>query len=387
MHNNESTPPSGKLLTSFIQNRTFQTCFLIYSSALIFLGRQLDLGLQNFDDTWYAQKAKEIFLHGNPFIVTYNGVPEFAESPLYFWMSGLSFKIFGVSGYGAVFPSAVLGAATIYLTYRLSLALFNNQWTAFLAAIVLLFPGMFTDSARRGMVDISLAFFVTAAMFSFYKAQEDKRFYLLFGLMTALGVLTKSMLGFFPLIIAGVLLIVYGKVKELWNGYFLAGAVLALGLGTSWYWINYLEFGDEFIAIHFGVHLLKRGFTQFTDPLYFLGYCKDLLKTYWPWLPFFLWGLVLFGRKAFREKDFDAGFVLAWFAIIFLTMSASKNQTLRYLFMMFPAMALVTSETIAGLLTEKWRLAVVALFDGQCLGDHSHGQRFACGGGCFPFPQ
>ena len=49
MRNNESTPPSGKLLTSFIQNRTFQAGFLIYSSALIFLGRQLDLGLQNFD--------------------------------------------------------------------------------------------------------------------------------------------------------------------------------------------------------------------------------------------------------------------------------------------------------------------------------------------------
>ena len=141
----------------------------------MFLGRQLNVGLPNFDDTYYAQKAKEMLASGNLWVVTHNGLPDFANPPLPFWLTSLAFKVFGVSGYAAVFFTALFGVATVYLTYILCLHLFRNGWAAFFSAFVLIFPGMFVDSARRGMVDIILAFCVTGAMYFFVRGIGEQK--------------------------------------------------------------------------------------------------------------------------------------------------------------------------------------------------------------------
>jgi hypothetical protein len=50
---------------SVLKDKTLQIVFLLYSALLIFLGRQTDMGLLNFDDSFYAQKAKELLAGGN----------------------------------------------------------------------------------------------------------------------------------------------------------------------------------------------------------------------------------------------------------------------------------------------------------------------------------
>ena len=48
------------------------------------LGRQLDTGITNFDDAFYAQKAKEIYESGNLWIITHGGTPSFENPPSLF---------------------------------------------------------------------------------------------------------------------------------------------------------------------------------------------------------------------------------------------------------------------------------------------------------------
>jgi 4-amino-4-deoxy-L-arabinose transferase-like glycosyltransferase len=340
-------------LNSLLKNKSFQILFLLYSSVLMFLGRQLNVGLPNFDDTYYAQKAKEMLASGNLWVVTHNGLPDFANPPLPFWLTSLAFKVFGVSGYGAVFFTALFGVAAIYMTYILSLHLFRNGWVAFFSAFVLLFPGMFVDSSRRGMVDIILALCVTAAMYFFAKGWESRKYYLLFGLMTALAILTKSVLGGFPLFIAVIVLVWAGRWKEIFSAHFMIATVLALMLGFSWHIVNWLIFGQSFLDAHFGVLLFNRGFGEPAQSFYFLGYAKDFLKNYWPWLPVALLGLFQFGRRAFAEKDIRYQLLFVWVVAIFLVMSTSRNQTLRYLFMIFPALAIISAVTLSKLFSEK----------------------------------
>jgi 4-amino-4-deoxy-L-arabinose transferase-like glycosyltransferase len=342
-------------LISLLKNKTFQIIFLLYSSTLIFLGRQLNVGLPNFDDTYYAQKAKEMIASGNLWVVTFNGVPDLANPPFQFWMMSLAYKIFGVSGYAAVFFTALFGMATVYLTYVLCLHLFKNHWIAFFSSFVLIFPGMFVDSARRGMVDIILAFCVTGALYFFAKGLENRRYYLLFGLLSALAILTKSVLGGFPLAIAVVTLALAGRWKEMFNAYFVMGVVLALLLGFSWHLMNWFTFGDSFLKTHFGLLIFNRGFGDefsFSD---FFGYCRDFLKNYWPWLPIALIGLYQFGKRSFLEKDIRFQLLFIWIIFPFLVMSSSRNQTLRYLFMIFPALAMVTAKTVGDWLDENLR--------------------------------
>ncbi len=355
-------------MASLLKNKNVQIIFLIYSSALIFLGRQLNVGLPNFDDTYYAQKAKEMLASGNLWVVTHNGLPDFANPPLPFWLSSLAFQVFGVSGYAAIFFTALFGMATVYLTYRLCLHLFNDGWGAFFSTFVLIFPGMFVDSSRRGMVDIILACCVTGAMYFFVKGLENRKYYLLFGLMSALAILTKSVLGGLPLFIAVVTLVWSGRWKELFSVYFMLATALALSLGFSWHFANWFIFGQSFLDVHFGLLIFNRGFAEDASLYKHFGYARDFLKNYWPWLPIALIGLFQFGKRAFLEKDIRYQLIFTWIVAIYLVMSTSTNQTLRYLFMIFPALAIVTAKTAGDWLKEGWKEKSLPIIYGIVMG-------------------
>ena len=125
-------------MDSVLNNNKLQVAFLIFTSLLIFLGRQLDTGITNFDDTYYAQKAKEMLGSGSFWLITHTGLPRFDNPPLPFWFTALAFSVFGVSSYSAIFSSALFGTGIVFMTYRLSLLLYKDSWIAFASAFVLL---------------------------------------------------------------------------------------------------------------------------------------------------------------------------------------------------------------------------------------------------------
>ena len=349
-------------LNSALNNKKFQISFLIFASLLIFLGRQLDTGITIYDDVYYAQKAKEILNSGSLWDITFAGTPAFDNPPLPFWFMALSYSIFGVSSYAAIVPSALFATGIVFMTYRLSLLLYKDCWVAFASAFVLLFPGMFVDASRRAMIDIPLAFFVTLAFFSVFKAKDQKPWYLVFGLAIACSILTKSVLGLFPLAIVGAFLILSRQWREVINPWFLSGSFIGLILGFSWHLINWQYYGQGFINAHFGGLIFSGRYFGGGKPFYFLGYAKDFLRNYWPWLPFALAGLVKFGKHGFKDKNETALLLFLWPVLAFLVMSMTQNQVLRYLFMIFPALAIVTARTISTWMgTERKNQALVIM--------------------------
>jgi 4-amino-4-deoxy-L-arabinose transferase-like glycosyltransferase len=337
--------PSNNL-NSALNNKKLQILFLVFAALLIFLGRQLDNGIQNFDDAYYAQKAKEILESGSLWFITYSGIPAFDNPPMPFWLTAMAYSLFGVSTYSAIFSSALFGTGIILITYQLSLLLYKDNWVAFGSAFVLLFPGLFVDASRRSMVDIPLAFFVVLAFYAFLKARDLKPWYLVFGLATACAILTKSILGLFPLTIVGAFLIFSRQWREFINPWFVSGCMIALLLGFSWHFVNWQHYGQEFIDTHFGYLIVGRNFGG-TKPFYFLGYAKDFYRNYWPWLPIALIGLAQFGKRGFKEKDRVSLFLFLWPVLTFLVMSTGKNQVIRYLLMIFPALAIINAKTIS----------------------------------------
>jgi len=354
-----------------LSDKKFQLIFLIYSMVLIFFGRQLDGGLSNFDDAYYALKARDIFDSQSLWVVLYSGDPSFENPPLVFWLTGLAYKIFGVSTYAAIFFPALLGMITVLLTWALAKEIYKDDWIAFFSVYILIFPGMFVDGARRAMLDVPLACFTTAAMFCFWKAQRDGRFYIPYAAFTACGVWTKSILGFFPLVIGFFFLLARDGWKGILNVRYWAGWTLAVLLGSIWYIVNYAKFGDAFLQGHFvRAHMTLFGASQNAtepDPLYFLGYFRDFGKNFWPWLPFTAAALVLFFRRAFLQKDSVSLFLFLWPTVVLFIMSYSANQTLRYLFMIFPALSILTSKCISEWASEKAREKLLAICVGTTM--------------------
>lgn len=370
---------------SLVSNRIFHITFLAYTALMVFLGRHGSMGISNYDEAFYAQKAKEMLVTGSLWTVNYHGQATFENPPLPMWTMALAFKFFGVSEYAVALPSALLGAASVILTYRFAETLFNDRWTAFLSGIILVLPGFFVDYARRGMVDTHLVFFVTSALYCFACAGRNPRWYLLFGLFTAFSVLTKSILGFFPLVI-GFAYLMFARpgssgreslgLSARFNCLYLwFGVAIALCLGSSWYIVSALRFGESFIQTHFGWLILHRGMTGHdavgiatrSDPFFFFGYVRALWKNYWPWIPIATVGMVLFARRTFRENDNRCLFILLWIAVFLGVMSAGRLQVLRYILALFPALAILTAKTIADGVSESHKETLTPVMIGMAL--------------------
>jgi 4-amino-4-deoxy-L-arabinose transferase-like glycosyltransferase len=342
-------------MQTLLNSKKFHYIFLIYFSLLNFLGRMAWGGIRPDADAWYAQMAKELLASGNFFAITFHGEPAFLHTPLIIWMDALSFKLFGISTYSAVLPSALFGVATVALTYKLSEYLFDDRWIAFVAGIILMFPGYYLEVARRGQVDAALGFFVTLAMFAFLKARENPKWYYLFGLSTAGAILSKSMIGLFPFIIGLVYLISTRQFREIFNVHLVFSVILGLLLGTCWHVANWMYFGDAFVDKHFGWLLIESYSRGVESWLNYFDYFIELFENYWPWLPILVAGMWLFGKRAYLQNDRHALFVLIWVGVVFVIMTSASIHQTHYLISMFPAMALIVSKTLGDWLEEKGR--------------------------------
>jgi len=358
-------------LSEILKQRQIQIGFLVLSALLIFLARQGDNGISNFDGSYYAQKAKELLTGDSLWVNTFHGVPDFDKPPMHLWLVALAYKLFGVSGYSALLVPALMGTFTIFLTYRFAERMFQDRWVAFLAAYTLLFPGYYLSYARRAMVDVTLVFFVTLAMYGLYLGTRNSRWYLVFGFGTAAAILTKSVLGVFPLMIGFFYLIWTRQYKEMVNPYMVAAVVIALGLGSTWHIVNWTQFGSAFVDVHFGWMMFER--TIHGDPStvrkypFVLGYLIDLAKNYWPWFPVLLVGAWVFAKKAVKTRDPQSTLLILWIGVVLVVMSASKAQYLRYVLSIFPALGLLVGKTLGDWTREKWQDRVLPAMAGAIL--------------------
>ena len=343
-----------------LEPRHVQLFFLVFCGVLLFLGRINEIGLANDADAWYAQKAWEMLRTGSYMIVYYLGAPSFINPPFPIWLQALSLKLFGeTSAFAAVLPSALMALATVVLTYRIVEKLFGNRWVAFLSGMILIFPGFYLDNARRAQVDVPLTFLILAVLYCGLKAEKNPKWYLVGGLLTGFGILTKSVMGLFPLIILFVYLLMTGQGRRMLGGYAFLGVVLALGVGGSWFVIGYLEFPEQFVNEQFKQNLMSRSQAANTG-WYFLGYVHQLFKNYWPWFPFAVGGAVLFARRYWKERDRACLLVLLWAGVIIGIMSLSRGQTFHYILGAFPPLAILSASAIDHWTSSLWKHRVGA---------------------------
>ncbi len=341
---------------TLLASPAFQFTLVILLALSFYFSKLGGHGLATWDDCYYAEKAKEILQTGDWLTMHYNREPIFDNPPFYMWLAALSFKIFGVTDYAAKFPSALMGVLTVALTFVLGRRWFD-AWTGFFAAFVLAATPTFNKYARHAMLDVTLTFFVTLALFSLVLALEkDRRYFLLWGTAIAIGVLIKSVLGLFPLFISLAYLLLRKDFKIFLSPYFWCGIIIAFGLGGFWYLHQWLLFGEDFLRVHFGWLILQRGFQMQPEPWYaHLSYLKDLLIYYWPWLPLLLLGSFYMLRNVKAREPIPL-LLMLWIASYLFILSAMQARRLWYLMPIFPAAAMVAAHALHRLLSPRAKL-------------------------------
>jgi 4-amino-4-deoxy-L-arabinose transferase-like glycosyltransferase len=205
-------------------------------------------------------------------------------------------------------------------------------------ALLLLSPD-FANNARRTMMEVPLTFWVVAALLVFLEALGRPRLALVLALPFGAAILTKSVLG---LIVIPILFAAAAAApalrKPLTGPWSWAGLAAGVALGASWSVHQYGLHGDRSLGEHFLSEIASRSAAGF-DPLgAVLAYPEILLTRFEPVVIPGLIGAWCLWRT--RPERGPAALLPVWVLVPVALYSLSAVRTARYVFPVFPALAL-----------------------------------------------
>lgn len=231
--------------------------WLIISFAFVLLFYRLgSRPLNSWDESVYAESAKEMVQDGDWLTPHWNHEKFLQKPPLFTWSAALLFKLFGVSEASARAMSALAGVGCVVLVLFI-VRLFSPEYTAVIAALILLATPSFKLNARYAMTDVMLTFFMLSAIYAYLRAKENTKWWLLAGVSCGLAVMTKGA-GAIPIFAAIMILIPWKNRAAIRTRDFWLGVGLCLVLGLTWHLIMLGMHGRTFIADYFTSQIVGR---------------------------------------------------------------------------------------------------------------------------------
>jgi 4-amino-4-deoxy-L-arabinose transferase-like glycosyltransferase len=307
----------------------------------------LNLGggyLWDIDEGMHAATSKDMVMTGDWVTPTFNGEPFFDKPPLFNWFAALAYLVLGFTEFAARLPSALCGMGAVLLTYFFGRRMIGSG-AAFLGAVALATSLEYFLMSRAVVHDMTLAFFVTLALFSFYRAYDDERrrtrSLMLFYVGIGFGILAKGPLG---VVLPGVVIVPFLLLRR--DLPFLRtmklgwGALIVTAISLPWYLLAGLGH-DSF----FGTFILNQNLGYFLSsesrhakPFHY--YIRVVVVGLLPW-SFYL--LLAVARRIRRPMQSGPAylFVLLWFLCGFAFFSVASSKLPTYVLPLFPAAALL----------------------------------------------
>lgn len=307
------------------------------------------------DEGRYAEIPREMLVSGDWITPRLNDLKYFEKPPLQYWLTAVSFRIFGEDEWTARLPSAMLGFLAVLMLgfagYRL-----KGPTSGLLAAVILGSSWAFFLGAQYLTLDMTLTAFLTMALCAFLLAQhqpttEARRnaWMLVAWVATALAVLSKGLIGIvLPGLAIATHMVIERDLSLLRRLDALRGGIVFLLIAAPWF-ILVQHRNPEFFHFFFVHEHLER----FTDS----GHHRA--GAWWYYLPITIaglmpWTLALFtecvdlrGTRAAKPHEFSAewfGGIWALVTLVFFSLSHSKLPA--YVLPAFPALALILADRI-----------------------------------------
>jgi 4-amino-4-deoxy-L-arabinose transferase-like glycosyltransferase len=319
---------------------------LAASSALVLLAPIRAGDLPGYDDALYAFMARDM-LQGA------HWMRYWAEThpPLFPLMQAALFSIFGFSDALAKLPAALAGLGVVLMVYWLARRLYGD-WHGVLAMLAMAGSAYFVKYSSHAMTDVPFTFFFLCAICAWTLAESNPRWYLAAGLFTGLAQTTRDMMGLGLLVIFAAHALITRRrtvgqaVSPARPGsarYIVGGLLLAFLPLASWY--AYLHATEPTFSFSAHMAFFNRAvlsaspdqpWRRYTGAF---EYAWMLSKSYWPWLPFLIVGLV----AAIRKRDARSWLLLLWAAVVFGICAAAHSRVMRYMLPAYPAFAILSA--------------------------------------------
>jgi len=334
---------------------------LLLGTAFLTLWQLGRLPLLDVDEPVYGEVGRQMAAtHALSRWLTphYNGLLWFDKPPFFYWLTGLSMRLFGANEFAARLPSALGAVGLVAIVSVLARRMYPQRANAGLWAGFVLATGVqFFLLARAAVTDMTLALTLTLALASLY-AWLDKggqtRVIVLCGVWTGLACLVK---GPVALVLIGAQLLLYLALTRRWalaaKPALWGGLALCLLVALPWYIAMIRWHGQAFVQ----GFLEANNVTRFLKPEHHetnspFWYVPIFLAFFLPWTVAVPGALIAARGRNREEKPRPEAsrptlFLALWCALIFVFFSLSQTKLVTYIFPLFPAMAVLVGVWIA----------------------------------------
>ena len=309
------------------------------------------------DAAQYASISMEMLQNDNYLHVTERGNDYLDKPPFLFWISALSFKIFGLSNFAYKFPSLLFSLLGLLYTYKLGKYLFTHKTGLYASAILGTSLGFFwiNNDVKTDAIVTSCVLFSTYYLLLFINEKKLVSI-ILAAIGIGIGMLTKGPLALiFPLSFVFFYTIIHKKYKAVLTPRWLLLPIVA-GLILLPMLIGLYEHFDVKSNIS-GLRFFfwEQSFGRITgenswknDTSFFFLFHSLILLIF----PFSVLTIIAFYKKIHAfivKKEKDGFFLIAGTITILCALSLSAYKIPQYAMVVFPFVALIIADYLSSL--------------------------------------
>ena len=317
-------------------------------------------GVLEASEARYAEISREMFRSGDLSHPTLLNIYHYHKPPVTFWLTGISFQLFGVNAFSARFFLQLSMVAQCGLVYLISQQLFGTQAThptqssfqdqakdsqrSLLAAVIYLSLPLTLVGARNLTTDSFLTTLVLAVIYCMNVYYCKRHVWGIYGSAVTIGVgfLTKGPAIFVVPFFYWLYLMLARRVDyRVPIKHLLVALVLCVGIGLSWYvYVAQQVPGltDYFIGRQVVARVSDDQAFGRAKPNWY--YPLVLVTTTLPWGVLFVTNLLSARYKVFKLAD-ARQISLYWIALPLVIFALSSSKLMMYLLPLYPGIALV----------------------------------------------
>ncbi|MDB5108793.1 MAG: glycosyl transferase [Candidatus Binatus sp.] len=313
-------------------------------SIAIFFSHLGSYGLWEPDEARYAEIAREMATGGSWIVPHLNYVAYVEKPPLLYWLTTISFHIFGINEFAARLPVAISALIGVLATYLFTLRTFGRR-RAILAAAILATSPIYAVMAQVLTTDMLLTAMVTVASFAFFLHwREGGRWCWLAYLAMGLGVMTKGPVGVVLPVLSIVLFLAWNRELRGALGRFhvIPGLALTMLIAAPWFVAMTIREPGFFDFYFIGEHVRRVFETDYSHSEAFYFYLPVLAIGLLPWsmlVPFLTWRSL--------PKNPARRFCLLAAAVTLIAFSCASAKLIPYILPAIPPLAVLIADGLA----------------------------------------
>ena len=328
-----------------MKNKLYILLIIAFLALTVMLG---NWGLTDSSEARYAQIGKEMFVNHDYINPTLLGIKHLHKPPITYYITAISYQIFGVNEFAARFFMQLALVLQILLVFKITLLLYKNEKLAFTAALIYFSLPITVIAVRTLTTDAYLTTFILAAIFSWLKYKEDQKYYLLYFFYLFLGLIfeTKGPVGFVVPLTFVITHKIINKEKIELSIHQILGFLLFLLVSASWY-IAAIQNNEGLFDYFFNNQLVERvAENKFKrgKPFYYYILLMPLIGL--PWLFYLLFYFKKNIKTIFNEKKNDF-ILLITFLVLFVILSISTSKLILYVLPLYFVIAIFSAKYIS----------------------------------------